>query len=225
MLFQGSEVGHATAPSEPRIRTPFGEMASYAVMASLDTLSTLPDEQRVLSSGAEWRSWSTGSARAELLVAPYSPHLPEGRVVLGCQAILWRLRALTHVTRPTFACQWGDLPADADGGPDSGEGLDALTWQLNSARLSLGTEDGEYLRARATKGSLMPARLATELNASTVHYLADGLSVPLPSLQPSELVQLHFIVAWTSPGGPDLADTWFAVDQPASTVLTQLAIR
>jgi hypothetical protein len=100
--------------------------------------------------------------------------------------------------------------------------LDAQTWEIGDVKLSLGTEDGEYLAARAHRGELVPPRLAPELDASTVQYLADGLRVPFSSLQAGEIVQVHFILAWATDDDPYRVDTWFAVDQHPAEILRQL---
>lgn len=136
---------------------------------------------------------------------------------------VWRVQAITHLVGPTFACHWLQLPPDADGGFDSGEGLEAQTWDIGSARLSLGTEDWEYLEARAYKRQFMPSRLADELDISTVRYVDDGLQIPFPPLHPGELVQVHFVVAWTEVEDPFQCDTWYAVDQDPAQILRQLA--
>lgn len=224
MLFHLVEAVRPTLSTEPRIATPYGFMVTSVIAGSLDSARSVADEQTVLSSGPEWRRWRTDSAVAEVLIGPYSPQLPAGMSILGCQAVVWRVQATNHVTGPAFSCQWIQLPSGAEGGPDSGEGLDAQTWSIGKAKLSLGTEDGEYLAARAKKGNDLPERLSPELDVSTAEYMADGLRVPFSSLQPGELVQVHFIIAWTAPGAVDQSDTWYAVDQSPAPILRQLGV-
>lgn len=225
MLFRGLEVGRPISPTQPYMETPVGAVVTSAEAGTSDTRHRLPVEHRVLPGGREWRRWSTDSATAELLVGPYSPLLPPEMMVHGCAVAVWRVRAHQGGIRPAFSCQWKVLPSGAEGGPNSGEGLDAQRWRIDRATLSMGTEDGEWLAARAKRGYLIPARLAPECDHSTVQYLDDGLQVRFPSLQANELVQAHFIVAWATLDDPYRSDTWFAVDQSPSEILTQLGVR
>lgn len=224
MLFDGVEVGRTTLATAPSFVTPFGELVTCAVAGELDTRRSVPAEQRLLPSGAEWRRWCTDSVVAEVLIGPYFPVLPPEMDVAGCQAAVWRVQANRHVVEPALSCQWHILPAGAQGGPNAGESLDAQNWDIGKVTLSLGTEDGEYLAARAKQGLHVPGRLAPELHAGTVQYIDHGLRVPFSSLQPDEIVQVHFIVAWASHDQANRADTWFAVDQLPSALLRQLLI-
>ncbi|HWI64335.1 MAG TPA: hypothetical protein VNT75_21045 [Symbiobacteriaceae bacterium] len=201
------------------VSTPFGE-----IVTGFSTGVSAPVAQRTVCSEVEWQQWRTDSVTAEVFVGPFAPRLPEAKRVAGCLAVLWRVRAVTPVTGISFSCQWRSLPAGADGGPDAGEGLDALTWSIGRATFSLGTEDGEFLAARALKEDGMPRRLAPELNVATVGYLPGGLRVPFSSLAPGELLQVQFLIAWTAPDAVDTADTWFAVDQRHSEVVRQLTV-
>lgn len=223
MLFQGLPAGQPTAPTPPRLATPFGEIFTCATAATLDTTHTAPQQQMLLPGGTEWRCWSTDAAVAEVLIGPYRPVLPPHMDVQGSVAAVWRVQARQPLLNPALQCRWPAPPANADGGPDSGEGLDAQTWSISDAALSMGTEDGEFLARRAHQENLVPARLGPELHVGTVRYIDQGLQVPFSSLEPSELVQVHFVVAWADYDDPYRVDTWYAVDQSPAEILRQLA--
>lgn len=222
MLFRVQLDGEAVRPTPPQIAAPPGELVTSVEAGALDTRRSLPDQQAVLPGGVEWRRWSTDAVVAELLLGPIAPVLPPDMAVQGCAAATWRVQAHGHVSGLALSCCWSCLPPGADGGPDAGEGLDALTWWVDGVVLSVGTEDGEYLARTARRGLSMPVRLMPECHIATVHYQDNGLVVPFAALEAAEVVQVHFIVAWAALEDPKRCDTWFAVDQSPEEILRQL---
>lgn len=225
MLFLRLNGGQPMVPSHPLITTPFGELTTFCIAGALDSRQHLPTKQTVLPGGAAWRTWSTDTAVAELLIGPIAPALPGTMSVDGCTAAAWRVQARGNLADPAITSHWVTVPAGADGGPNPGEWLDAQTWDIGDAMVSLGTEDGEHMSHRARMGEHMPHRLAPLLGYETIDYLPEGIRVPFPPLEPGEMVQVHFIVAWTLQGAPDRVDTWFAVEQSPSEVLRNLGVR
>ncbi len=69
---------------------------------------------------------------------------------------------------------------------------------------------------------LVPTRLRNELSLSTVKYGEDGLIVHFSSLEPSEILQIQFVVAWAGEHTDESPATWFAVDQAPTWLLQQL---
>jgi len=159
---------------------------------------------------------------AELLIGPVKPEIPSHMVIAGCLAAIWRVQAIELTPDCRFVCFWPSPPAEADGSPSSGEGLDAFTWRVGKYALSLGTEDGEFLSARAQKSDLVPSRLSNELSLSTVEYGQAGLIVPLSGLAPSEVLQVQFVVAWAGDHTEESPASWFAVEQRPAHLLQQL---
>lgn len=205
------------------IISPLGELITYAQTEELDTRQKKPPEAGVLPSGAVWTRWLTSSATVEVFVGHYTPVLPPHMHVEGCKAVVWRLRASQATAQVVLSCELSALPLGADGGPDSGEGLEAYTWFCDGKVLSLGTEDGEFLARRASKGYLLPPRLVPDL-VQAVRYSDTGLHVAVPALEAGEQVEIHFVVAWATAGDPDACDTWFAVDQHCHEVCRRLGI-
>jgi hypothetical protein len=151
---------------------------------------------------------------AELVVGPLEPHLPPGMKVDFCVAAIWRIGAKVHLANLRFWCERIQSEGEEDGGPSSGEGLDAIDWQVGDLVLSVGTEDGEYLGRRAAHADGMPSRLVGELHYGTVEYEPNSLTVPLSGADKLEVIEIQFIVAW-APGlaSGEFVSTWFAVDQ------------
>ena len=144
--------------------------------------------------------------------------------VAACVAGVWRVRAAVPIAEMTFECRCVHLPPDADGGPTPGEGLDALTWATPGWETSIGTEDGEFLRARALRRDNMPRSLADRLELGTVEYLRDGLRVPFRDVPAHEVFQVQFLISWCERKPEERAWTWFAVDQDPAFLVAQLTI-
>ena len=222
-----------TAPNardeQANIASPLGRV----VLSLEDDVSTAgdvsPDATRLLPRGGRVATFRSRLIEASLTVGEISPRIPPGMTVAGCVAAVWRVRALQHLRALSFGCSCPELPANADGGPTSGEGLDALTWKVPGWVVSIGTEDGEYLSGRATRGDGMPTALAGQLSMNSVVYAANGMRLPLTSVRADDVVQVQFLVAWAArPETEDedrdsrVVSPWFAVDQRHAWVLAQL---
>ncbi len=215
--------GVSVDPRIPLLETPFGRFETYFEGGGRSTGDDLPDESLRISGGVSLHRFDRGAWVAELLIGPVKPSLPPGMAVSGCLAAIWRVRAVERTAGCRFVCDRPDPTPEADGSPETGEGLDALTWRTPGHTLSLGTEDGEFLSARAEKNDLVPARLSGELSISTVEYSGSGLIVPFSGLEPSEVLQVQFIVAWEHESAEGSYASWFAVEQSPSYLLRQLA--
>ncbi|MBL8823934.1 MAG: hypothetical protein JNJ77_15210 [Planctomycetia bacterium] len=207
--------------STPCIRTPLGSLSMTVHTSNGNVLDDKGVAVRVLPSGAFVYSSKNKHVEVEILqvVLP----LPEPRfgVVDGYEAFVIRVRALESIDNLSIACRWTQLPVDATNGPESGECLDAQTWETSSTRVTIGTQDGETLAGRAKRGERLPAHLQTVFGLDTVIYLADGLSVPIPNLNQGELCQIHFIVAWAPQRINNDVATWLAVDREPEFILEQ----
>ena len=163
--------------------------------------------------------WDTQFLRAELLLAPLVADVPAQLNVSGGQTAVWRIRALVALRSLTFEARWRDGDAPSDGGPSSGQGLVALTWEHEQLELSLGAPDAEALAWHERAGTRMPTAwhslvAANDPSAIVIEeYLHDGMRVELPQLEPGEVAQFHFAVAWADRANQSAA-SWFAVDVP-----------
>jgi hypothetical protein len=112
----------------------------------------------------------------------------------------------------TVICEL-DAISTVDGGPESGEWLEAQTWKSDSYILSLGTDDGVCLNSRADK-NIIPRRFVTSSpdGLQWVSYTRNGLALEIPSLLSGETLEVRFSASWkNAPAASDLS-TWFAVD-------------
>lgn len=112
--------------------------------------------------------------------------LPPGMAIDGAAAAVWRA-GLTPWPGPIIIrCVWTAGASWSDGGPESGENLDALTWTDGSTKVSVGLPD---------------------FGGATT-YRRDGFEVAVGMVAGH---QGHFVCAW-GPDSPDDVSTWFAVD-------------
>ena len=175
-----------------------------------------------LPSGASLATYRHPHLEAEVLVGAVTPRLPPDMSVLGCVATVIDVRCLTDLGKLSFQCWWDDVPPGVHGGPNCGEGLDAITWRTGSAVVSLGTEDGELLRSRAERGQGLSRSLAAQLGFHTVEHDPNGLRVPFSNVPAGSVLRLQFLLAWHDRYSDESPSTWFAVEQDHADVVAQL---
>lgn len=210
----------------PSVVTPLGEICFRAAIG--EPLPDEPDDVRCAGDDVHVFGWSRADCRAELLICRPRIHLPPGLSVTDCWAGMWRVRATAATGPLSFTCGWAPEVMCGDGGPETGQYLEAQTWTDGATRVTVGTADGEMLFARAQQG-LLPSRWTSpdvwggrrpdELAVG--RYSLDALAVDLPGLTQGEGCQLHFAVAWASESAD--VSTWFAVDCSPEQVLAGLS--
>jgi hypothetical protein len=142
--------------------------------------------------------------RVELL-----PEIPQHMSVQSLVAVLVTLRPGSELRAVNVACRWSTpqaRPADAQ----SGEGLDALSWQAEDRIVLVGTEDFEALSARLPGCGLVEVPYP-------VTYHPQGLEIALPRVR--EAVSLHFAIAVNAWPEPAQHSAWFAVDVDHARIL------
>jgi hypothetical protein len=155
----------------------------------------------------------------QLLMSPIEPRLPSGTVVDGCIAMMWTVTARLRLQRLRFHFVGNHGVAAAARGGAPGEGLAAFIWQIGDLAISVGTEDGEFLKARAEHADGMARHLRDEFHMGTVQCWQNGLYVPLSAVEAGERIEIHFIVAWAHDSAESgHTSTWFAVDQSHQVV-------
>jgi hypothetical protein len=128
--------------------------------------------------------------------------LPPGMSVRRAQAVLLSARSSTGFQSLNFECR---LATNLVGDPESGECLDAQSWEAPADIVLVGTEDGEALAGR------MPElRLEGELLA-LIEYRRDGFNIPLSKIPPAYTVGLHYLVAENDNPEPEYPSAWIAV--------------
>ena len=133
-----------------------------------------------------------------------SPCLPPGKAVELIDAYLVSFTAPFAVHAFSF-----DLiihSATRDGDANSGECLDAQSWNFGNALLMVGTEDGESLKRR------MPWLTVTR-NTYPIEYLPNGFRMTISYIKPNQPVDFHFVLAYNRLESENDSE-WFAADVP-----------
>lgn len=221
VLFISRDFGLIEHNQKLEIGTPLGTVC-LDVHVNTESISDKSNTTNLLSNGRKIISWYADQFQAELLICKPTIDLPLHLKIDDCWAAVWRLKALHDIDSSiSFLCSWKEPFAWTEAGPNSGEHLDAQTFSGNGKNITIGTEDGAMLSARASFNNGVPRRLEKELDdLGLVEYFGEGISVPIPNLLTDEMIQVHFLVAWSS----DELATWFAVDQKSDQILSSVDI-
>ena len=212
-----------------RIDTTLGTVR-FSVLLGSEELPAEPDTVWRLANGSHLYRWRHPAATVDALLGgidglPWSDGAP-----VPLWAAIWQVRARAGISGLVVSAQLTDMPVDADGGPDSGECLAAVSAVNEEFMVSIGGPDYELLAAQAVDGRLIPARWAQLLPAdedeTTVEYGVRypgpaGVAWHLPGLTTAEVARLCITTAWC-PRDDDRPAAWFAVDLPLDTAYHQL---
>lgn len=184
--------------SPPRVDTPLGAV-TFAVRAGATALSATPDKVWQ-SADKTLHRWRRRAFDVELALGPAEARLPDGFPPVTLWAARWRVEAHRPLSELRITAGLTVTAPGVEGGPSSGERLDAVTLENQAAVVSIGGPDNE--------------RLGLEDDSEFgTRYLDDcTLSWRLPGLVRAEAAELAVAVAWSEPS-EDPA-TWFAVDLP-----------
>ena len=152
----------------PTVSTPLSSLGFEAIVDRVDMYDLLPSAVFSTPFGGRLFHWETDLFRAEFLLTPLAPSLPKGMQVDGYWACVWRVKAAADANALEFRCEWESDCIWTEGGPSSGEWLDAQTWDDGKVQVTVGTEDPESLASRATRGDLLPTRWAKTLGWSAL---------------------------------------------------------
>ena len=215
----------SATPGLAALQTPFGTI-DLTVEFSDKIVGHRADESWEIPSGSRVLVWTNECLRAELLLGAVDVDLPPGMAVSGCHAAVWRLRARAEISSCRFIAAW-TAHLTASGGPDSGEGLAAQSWDDGETTVTLGTADADWLERCGPAWKTFPASWSSLLNVDDPSnviiedYLPDGLALDLPELTAGEGGQIHFVVAWAPTWNEDSA-TWYAVDLSPQRIAAML---
>ncbi len=221
-LFDVTNLKQRAAHDALSLSTTLGEV-NLEVMVNGSKLSiTPPAIAGETPKKASVYGWSLKDLQIELLKAFVEPSLPFPIRVSRCVAFLWRFKTFSSQVDLKFSCRLSFRNAKLQGDPESGEGLISQSWDSTGVKLSIGTEDEEYLLSRSESQKWLPIRLANEklLPPEIIEYLEDGILVTLPTFLKNEEGQIQFIVAWaerstcrpTSSEIEKAGTNWFAHD-------------
>lgn len=204
--------------------TPFGDVIFQAGFNNKEMVFH-PIRKSVTEDNAFILYWRFKECEVEFFRADFIPKIPVHMKIDYCTAGIWRVKSFSsalHLKFKTFIPQ--KLKKNETPDFETGEGLVSCLYENNKTRLSIGTEDEEYLALRARSQNWMPNRLEdTFLNTTTVEPISGGLQVIVPQIEMNEVMQIQFILAWTSQKYPN-SSTWFAVDQNANFILSQFNV-
>lgn len=200
------------------VETPLGCMRFNCSFNSKSLSNVGPQATFSLNSNTILSSWTFEECDVEFLRLNFFPKLPPGMHVEGCLALIWKIKTLGN--RIAFKLT-GCLESQAKSYPESGECLFAQSFEDPTVKLTIGTEDEEALIARASKKNWLPLYFKDSLKADNVRYGNQGLEIVLPESKCNDLIQVHFIVAWTSKIF-DPISTWYALDQSPEYILNSL---
>lgn len=174
--------------------------------------------------GAELYCWSQPSLRVELALLRFDPELPDGMQIDRGWLGVFRLQASRRVALPRLSCTLAGDVRGFTGGGDSGELLDAQTWDDGQTSVSIGTEDADALCRRARHARRLPPSWVEHLcpffekPESARHlrypvvYLQHGVAIDLPPLPAGDRCEVHLAAALRPKTTDDDASTWYAVD-------------
>ena len=220
-LFDLKDFNYCTKP-KTSIENPLGKVKFDLLLSGIK----LPTFSSAFTNGKGdyLTGWYSNSFEAELLICSPSLCLPDNMYVEGCQAAVWRIVLHDKAFACDFYANWCNGFVWTDGGPNSGENLEAQTWESEEYEVSVGTQDGEMLQARAVNNELMPVEFNSCINPlALVKCTKTGLVVPIEQVFTNQICQIHFVVAW-APKKQDDVSTWYAVDVSHRNILKCLLV-
>ncbi len=158
---------------------------------------------------ASWSCDNIDSCPFQLVQSALTPMLAPGMSVDFAVALIGTLSSLQPIHQFKFLLQFAT--AVPKGSPESGEGLDAQSFDIAQSRVMIGTEDGEAIASRLKWFQL------TDSNYP-IGYLANGFELAFDSIPPRTVLDFHFIIAYNAIARDD-ASEWYAVGVPHPSLL------
>lgn len=201
------------------VKTPLGVLSFNCELMKKSILQIHPIRTEVDDSQAIISYWLFEDCKVEFLRLNFNPKLPVGMRVDQCICGIWRIKALKEVSC-RFSCS---LATNLEGSVETGERLNAQSFEDDNVILTIGTEDEECFAYRARSDCWFPRRLKSEIEPDQVKYLLHGMNITLPNLIDGEVLQVYFNCAWTSKNNRENS-TWFAVDKDPLELLKEVSI-
>lgn len=198
------------------IQTPLGFVDFEFTSNGFTTSSNRPKEVVKTVNVELLLGWENENFRLELMKFKLFPSIPTNMSIDECYVFVSRIFAKNDLLSSSlFSCKWKEGYKWTNHGPNSGEFIDAQTWDDNKVFVTIGTENENILSTRAYKNEKMPSRLLEFIDEKLVEYWISGLTIQIPNLMKGELCQLHFVISW----GKDETATWYAVDIKSNEIL------
>ena len=162
-----------------------------------------------LNAMASWSSDKDDADLFRLARAPLTPQLPPGMSVDLAVSLVGTIRSVHALHNFRFALQFAN--SVPPGSPETGEALDAQSFDIAESRVMIGTEDGEAIASRLEWFHLSD-------KTYPIGYLANGFELAFNYIPPHAILDFHFIIAYNAKASDDSSE-WFAVDVPHGLVL------
>ena len=176
------------------IETPLGTVRLEALIAGSHLNSDQANTYASVFAEARLFVWNKPAVVVELMMCKMRDE-PD---VTACHAAMWRIRAERQpVTDCVLTCRI-EGASEYDHGPCSGQFLDAQEWSAGITNVKIGVPQVDFTQ-----------------------YVTDGFVLEPPNLEPGQLAQFQFIVAWAPEPEGDYA-TWMALIQPPAHILSIL---
>lgn len=209
-----------TSPT-PSIVTPLGTLSFNLITNELNLFHT-DYTVYTLSESSFLFLWESDYCTAKLLIHKFEYNLFDDHVVDENWISVLHMIAKTDLENIDFEAHFRPISVSLKGWPNSGEYLEAITFDDEKIYVTIGTEDGEVLVHRSRNGMNYPSGLKQFLQNKKIDplgfikYFDNGLVIPIPFIPNGQLLELHFTLSW----GPDEYATW-----EASGVCPNQAIR
>lgn len=202
--------------------TPFGKIY-FDLMFNGKNLSEIKPTETQVGGETFISSWEISDCHIEFLRGNIIPRIPSHMKVENCIVGMWRIKNYNENLKVTFKTHL-DMEhfSEVEKNSESGEGLICQSFENDVYKLSIGTEDEDFLNQRS-QGKSMPIRLQNLIAPYMIECMAEGLQVDLPPFEKGEYFQIQFVVAWALKKFPD-DSSWFAVEQSPSYILQFLGI-
>lgn len=158
---------------------------------------------------ASWSGDDNDVHLFQLTQATLIPTLPSGMSVDIAAALVGQVSSIQAIHHFRFALQFAtSVPT---GLPESGESLDAQSFDIGGSRVMIGTEDGAAIASRLQWFPLSDANYP-------VRYLNNGFELAFECIPPNTILDFHFIIAYNARASENSSE-WFAVDVRHTSVL------
>jgi hypothetical protein len=222
-LFNSLHEFYEVDSSELDYSTPLGTICFDFSFNGLDIKKIKPKKIKVQDETIIF-SWDLAECYVEFLKTSFSPKIPLTMEVEECIVGIWRIKSLCGDLKAVFKVKLVSTSNSIlEGNPESGEGIISQSFENDLIKLSIGTEDEDFLAKRAHLKHWMPSRFHNVLKSEVIEYLSNGLEISLPILEKEESVQIQSIVAWAFKEHSDVS-TWFAVEQSSEYILNSVNI-
>ncbi|WIV60288.1 hypothetical protein [Amycolatopsis nalaikhensis] len=213
-------LSRAVPPRALDVVTPLGQVRFAVRVAGWD-VPARPELTWGLGSGARLSRWRHRAVRLDVLAGPSVPRLPDGFPPVTRETTIFRVLARESLDEFVVQAELTGVPGDAEGGPSTGERLDAFTVENADAVVSVGGPDVETLRHCSRAGQHVPPYWSGQLADDAVELTGTTITWQLPAVERGDYAELWVSVAWSEPS--EQPGTWFAVDIDPARVRRELA--